>query len=234
MRSMTDQARSPLHRSSFGILSATAAAALAFTACAPEEELPTDDDQAQTENQTEEQTEEQTEASPSPDAEENDDAADDETPDDDAADGVEETDDDDADAGTEGEEHVVYQAIQAALEEYPDGVITKFEDESDDDGYVELSVYDGTTEWELEVDAESFEITKTEDDGIDGDDEQKAQAVEIDIAEALQTAEQESGGQPHEGELDTEDGVVVWELEMDNDVEVYVDVATGDVVKVDN
>ena len=116
------------------------------------------------------------------------------------------------------------------LEEYPGGVITEFEDEG---GYIEVFVYDGSTEWELEVDSETFEIIDTEDDGIDSDDEAEAQAVEIDIAEALQTAEAESGGEPKDAELDTEDGTVVWEFEMTNDVEVYVDVSNGEVVKVD-
>jgi uncharacterized membrane protein YkoI len=203
MSPMTYEAHSPLSRSTFGVLSVTSAAALALSACAPEEDFPADDDAGQTEE------------SPSPDSEENDDAQD-----------AEDTDDTDDD-------HPVYQAIEAVLDEYPGGVITEFEETSDDDGHVEVRVYDGTTEWELEVDSESFEITNTEDDGIDGDDEEKAQGVEIDITEALQTAEEESGGQPHKGELDTEDGTVVWEFEMGNDVDVYVDVATGDVVKVD-
>lgn len=55
----------------------------------------------------------------------------------------------------------------------------------------------------------------------------------IEISEALETAEDESDGEPQDGELDTEDDTVVWEFEMTNDVEVYVDVTNGDVVKVD-
>lgn len=130
-------------------------------------------------------------------------------------------------------QHPVYEAIDSVLSEYPDGVITEFEDNSGDDGYVEIYVYDGQTEWEVEVNSESFEIVKTEDEGIDDDDRDKAEAVSIELTEALQTAEEESGGQPHEGELDTEDGSVVWELEMDNDVELYVDVTTGEVLEID-
>ena len=167
------------------------------------------------------------------DAQETDDAAEDTETQDAETEGAEEEPTEDAGADAAGD-HPVYQAIETVLNEYPDGVITEFEDNTDDGGYVEVFVYDGSTEWELEVDSETFDIIDTEDDGIDADDEEEAQAVEIDIADALQTAEEESGGQPHEGELDTEDGTVVWEFEMDNDVEVYVDVATGDVVKVDD
>ncbi|WP_158583068.1 PepSY domain-containing protein [Nesterenkonia natronophila] len=203
---MTNESHSPLSRSTFSVLSATAAAALALSACAPEEDFPEDEDAAQTEE------------SPSPNSEENDDVQDEDATD---------------DAGATDDDHSTYRAIQTTLDEYPDGIITEFEDSSHDGGHVKVHVYDGSTEWDLKVDSESFEIVHTEDHGIHHDDEEKAQGVEIDIAEALETAEEESGGQPHEGELDTEDGIVVWDFEMDNDVEVYVDVATGEVVKVD-
>ncbi|WP_191089997.1 PepSY domain-containing protein [Nesterenkonia ebinurensis] len=218
--------RSPLRRSTFGILSVTAAAALALAACAPDEELPNDGEEI-TPGQEED----------SPEAEQTDDAADEtaEEPAEDTTDdqtAEDEPTEEDAEQPEAGGDHQVYQAIETVLAEYPDGVITEFEDNTAEDGYVEVFVYDGTTEWELEVDSETFDIIDTEDDGIDDDDEQMAQAVEIEIAEALQTAEAESGGEPKDGELDTEDGTVVWEFEMTNDVEVYVDVATGEVVRV--
>lgn len=202
----------------------TAAAALALSACAPEDDSPTTEDTAQVEDSPAPETEETTTETDETDSPEDTD---------DAAEETEDADAEDTGADTAGE-HPVYQAIDAALAEYPDGVVTEFEDNTDEDGYVEVFIYDGSTEWELEVDSETFEIIDTEDDGIDADDEQEAQAVEIDIAEALRTAEEESGGSPKDGELDTESGAVVWEFEMDNDVEVYVDAATGEVVRVDN
>lgn len=236
MSFMTSNARSPLHRSTFGFLSVTAAAALALSACAPEEDLPAEEDTNQTEESPAAEAEEtDTAEDTEQDTQETDDAA----ADDEAAAEDTETEDDaedatEDDAAEASGDHPVYQAIETVLAEYSDGVITEFEDNTDEDGYVEVFVYDGTTEWEHEVDSETFEIIDTEDDGIDADDEEEAQAVEIDISEALQTAETESGGAPEDGELDTEDGTVVWEFEMDNDVEVYVDVATGEVVRVDN
>lgn len=201
--------RSPLHRSALGVLSVTAAAALALAACAPDEDMP---------EGGEDITPGQNEDSPEPEFEDTeDDAAEPE---------------DDTDTPETGGDHPVYQAIETVLAEYPDGVITEFEDNTGEDGYVEVFVYDGSTEWELEVDSQTFEIIDTEDDGIDADDEEKAQAVQTDITEALQTAESESDGEPKDGELDTEDGTVVWEFEMANGVEVYVDVTTGEVIKI--
>ena len=148
--------------------------------------------------------------------------------------------DDTEEAGPDEEEEVsdadrpdepLYDAVDAVLAEYPDGVITELDT---DDSYYEIYVYDGETEWELEVDRESFEIIDTEDDGIDSDDQEKAEAVEIDFVEALVAAADEGGAMADEAELDTEDGTVVWEIALTNDVEVYVDVASGEVVKVDS
>ena len=202
---MADLSSNPL-----GILSVTAAAALALAACAPNDTEQTTDDGAA-----------EVQGSPTPE-ESPTDAATENTATDEAT--------DDAAAGATGD-HPVYQAIDAALAEYPDGVVTEFEDNTDDDGYVEVFVYDGKTEWELEIDSQSFEIIHSEDDGIDGDDRDEAEAVEIEIAEAIQTAESEGGAEPYQGELNTEDGTVVWEIELTNGAEIYVDVATGDVVR---
>lgn len=208
---MADLSSNPL-----GILSVTAAAALALAACAPNDtEQTTDDGAAEVQDSPTPEESPTAEESPT-------DAATEDTATDEAT--------DDAATGATGD-HPVYQAIDAALAEYPDGVVTEFEDNTDDDGYVEVFVYDGQTEWELEIDSQSFEIIDSEDDGIDGDDRDEAEAVEIEIAEAIQTAESEGGAEPYQGELDTEDGTVVWEIELTNGTEIYVDVATGDVVR---
>ncbi len=138
---------------------------------------------------------------------------------------------DSAAEGADRPEEPLYDAVGAVLEEYPEGVITELDT---DDSYYEIFVYDGETEWELEVDRESFEIIDTEDDGIDDDDREKAEAVEIDIIEALTTAAEEGGAEVEQAELDTEDGAVVWEIELTNGSEVYVNVSSGEVVKVDS
>lgn len=229
-------------RTSRVALSLAAVAALGLSACAPDDGEDTTEDAGQAE-EMEQQTEQ---ATPTEDATAEDGAAaeteeataEEETPTEDATD--EDTATDEATAtdegtaeGGSGGDHPVYQAVEAALAEYDGGVITHFEDNTDDDGYVEVDVYDGETEWELEIDSESFEIIDTEEDGIDGDDREEAEAVEIEISEAIQSAESEGGAEPDEGELDTEDGTVVWQIELDNDTEVDIDVTNGEVVNVD-
>ena len=195
----------------FALLSAAAAGTLALTACGPDD---TDDGSEP--------------GSPVTVGTENDSQTDDQ--DDDAQQDAPEQD---AAEGEDGEspDEPLFQAIDAALAEHPDGVVTELDT---DDDYSEIFVYDGQTEWELEVDRESFEVIDTEDDGIDSDDQEKAEAVEIDIVEALTTASEEGGAEVEQAELDTEDGTVVWEIELSNDVEVYVDVVTGEVVKTDS
>lgn len=195
----------------FALLSAAAAGTLALTACGPDD---TDDGSEP--------------GSPVTVGTENDSQTDDQ--DDDAQQDAPEQD---ATEGEDGEspDEPLFQAIDAALAEHPDGVVTELDT---DDDYYEIFVYDGQTEWELEVDRESFELIDTEDDGIDSDDQEKAEAVEIDIVEALTTASEEGGAEVEQAELDTEDGTVVWEIELSNDVEVYVDVVTGEVVKTDS
>lgn len=218
------------------LLSVAAVAVLGLSACAPDDAEDTTEDAGQAEEIQDEGTDEQNSEEQSPEetsdvstADESTDAASDAGTEDETAAADETTE---ADSGSGGD-HPVYQAIEAALAEYEGGVITEFEDNTNDDGYVEVYVYDGDTEWELDIDSASFEIINTEDNGIDDDDRQEAEAVEIEISEAVQTAESEGGAEPTDGELDTEDGTVVWQIELSNDTEVYVDVTNGDVVKVD-
>lgn len=195
---MNKKAYSPVQRSTFSILSVTAAAVLALAACSP------DDGSDQI---TSEQDDTQVEDTPSPETE------DETTPDVDVED--EATGD-----------HPVYQALEAAMAEYPDGVVTDFDHEN---SYIEVTVIDGETEWDLDIDADGT-ISNTQEEPADADDIAEAEAVEVDIVEALQTAESETGAAPRDGSLDTEAGSIVWEFEMDNGTDVYIDVATGEVV----
>ena len=230
--------KAPKHRNHLTLLSVAAVAALGLSACAPDDaQDTTTEDGGQAEEVEQQDTGEESPDNLGDSAEEETDgpAAEDDATEADATTDEETAAEDEAtdpDAESSGE-HPVYQAVEAALAEYDGGVITEFEDNTNDDGYVEVFVYDGETEWELEVDSESFEIIDTEDDGIDADDREEAEAVEIEISEAIQTAESEGGAEPTDGELDTEDGTVVWQIELTNDMEVYVDVTNGDVVKVD-
>lgn len=190
-------------------LSVTAVAALALSACGPDDELNGEDapeDVTVDPDDEQDQSDEQ----------------------EDSQDGAEAQD---AQDGASSEDEALYEAVAAVLEEYPDGVFTEFDDEGD---YYEFFIYDGETEWELEVDAESFEIIDVEDDGIDDDDRQEAEAVEVEFEDALRTAAEEGDAVPTDAELDTEDGAVIYEIELANDTEVYLDVASGEVVSTGN
>lgn len=205
------------------LLSVAAAGVLALSACGPDDALDTEGS-GEPDSPVTVGTEDQEETA---------ETGQDESP---AQDGGEPGAEDSAaeDSAAEGADRLeepLYDAVGAVLEEYPDGVITELDT---DDSYYEIFVYDGETEWELEVDRESFEIIDTEDDGIDDDDREKAEAVEIDIIEALTTAAEEGGAEVEQAELDTEDGAVVWEIELTNGSEVYVNVSSGEVVKVDS
>lgn len=217
---------------SSALLSVAAVSALALTSCASDE-LGTEDDDAQptatvTETVEAEPTEESTddasdaaeptgEPTDTDDATETDDAATDEPTSDDSA-----TDD-----STASDEDAIYQAVDAVEQEYPDAVVLDLDTES---SYYEFTIFEGGSEWDLEVDRESFEISNTEEDDIDSDDQRNAEAVEIEFADALRTAAEEADGIPEQAELDDENGTVTWEIELDNGSEVHVDVASGEVV----
>lgn len=217
---------------SSALLSVAAVSALALTSCASDE-LGTEDDDGQptatvTETVEAEPTEESTEdasetAEPTgeptdtADATETDDAATDEPSSDDSA-----TDDSAA-----SDEDAIYQAVDAVEQEYPDAVVLDLDTES---SYYEFTIFDSGSEWELDVDRESFEISNTEEDDVDSDDQRNAEAVEIEFADALRTAAEEADGTPEQAELDDENGTVTWEIELDNGSEVHVDVASGEVV----
>lgn len=124
-----------------------------------------------------------------------------------------------------------YGAVDTVMSEYPDAVVGEF----DTDGFsYDFTIYDGEVEWELEVDRDSLEIIDTEQDDVDSDDQRKAESVEIEFSEALRTAAEEGDGIAAEADLDDDNGAVVWEINLDNGTEVYVDVATGEVVNVDS
>lgn len=219
---MTTQMNSALKGPKTALLSVAAVGVLALSACGPDDALDTDGNGEPDSPVTvgTENDDSQEEASAE--------GADGETSE---TDDTEEADPEEGASDTDRPDEPLYDAVDAVLAEYPEGVITELDT---DDSYYEIFVYDGETEWELEVDRESFEIIDTEDDGIDSDDQEKAEAVEIDFVEALVTAADEGGAIADEAELDTEDGTVVWEIVLTNDVEVYVDVVTGEVVKVDS
>lgn len=200
---------------SSALVSVAAISALALSACASEDMDDDDDDAQPTATVTE-----TVEATPSEEPTEESTASDDATPTEDATGSTE--------AGGDEE---IYQAVDAVTEEYPDATVLDMDTEG---SYYEFTIYEGDSEWELDLDRETMEITNTQQDDIDSDDQRNAEAVEIEFADALRTASEEGDGTPEQADLDDENGAVTWEIELNSGTEVYVDVATGEVVSGNN
>lgn len=110
-------------------------------------------------------------------------------------------------------------------------------DDQDDDGSWEVQVRIGDAAQEVQIGADG-EFLGTEDDDLDADDRDALDAATLTLAEAIETAVAEVGGQLDDAELETEDGTYVWKVSLDGtddgeDVDVHVDTASGEVVKVD-
>lgn len=135
-----------------------------------------------------------------------------------------------------GQGHALFDGLHAVESQYPGGIV--FEVEAEDNTH-EFKVYDGNSIYEVITDNHSLEILSSEyDDTPDSDERAKLEAIDISFAEALQIAAQNSGSSDlimaDEAQLDSEDGVVVWEVELTNGREVYIDVTSGNVVKIDD
>ncbi len=199
------------------LLSVAAISALALSACASED-MDSEEDEAQPTATVTETVEAESSETPEGDSTEE------------ASTDAEPTEEPSESSDAEGDDGI-YQAVEAVMEEYPDAVILDMDTEGN---AYEFTIFEAGSEWELDVDRETFEISNTQEDDIDTDDQANAEAVEIDFAEALRTAAEEGGGAPEQADLDQENGAVTWEIELDNGSEVHVDVASGDVDRVDN
>lgn len=199
------------------LLSIAAISALALSACASED-MDSEEDDAQPTATVTETVEAESPETPESDSTEE------------ASTDAEPTEEPSGSSETEAEDGI-YRAADAVMAEYPDAVIMDMDTEGNS---YEFTLFEAGSEWELDVDRESFEISNTQEDNIDGDDQANAEAVEIDFVDALRTAADEGGGAPEQADLGQENGAVTWEIELDNGSEVHVDVASGDVDRVDN
>lgn len=124
-------------------------------------------------------------------------------------------------------------AAVAAAEEEAGG--TAFEIDSDD-GVWEVHVAVGDDEIEVRVDSTGQEVLSTErEGGLDSDDREGLEAAQVSLTEAVVIAINESGasGQLDDVDLTREDGRHAWDVNFD-DLEVYVDVTDGSIIKIDD
>lgn len=128
----------------------------------------------------------------------------------------------------------VQGALERALEARAGGTVVKVD--RDDDGHERYDVdlvLDGVVH-ELTFDA-AGSLTQEKTDH-DAEDINRAQSAQVSAADALSTAAAGRGGQvATDVSLDTEKGILVWEVEFDDATgsdagTVYVDAATGELV----
>ena len=93
-----------------------------------------------------------------------------------------------------------------------------------------VTVVEGSEEQEVRVSEDlSTEVTETEQDDQDVD----PASVEVSMADAIEAASADQDGMVTEVSLDDEDGLAVWQVEFDDEIDVDVDASSGDVIGVD-
>lgn len=135
---------------------------------------------------------------------------------------------------TDGQTAQAIAAINLAEQEVG-GVAYELDDEDDQSGWkVDVNV-DGR-DYEVLVNWEGTEVIRSSADGtVDSDDIGKLQVVTLTIQEGIEAAFGEVPGHVVAVDLETENGVVVWEVEFDdNDRDVYVNAQDGSIVKIDD
>ncbi|GEO91998.1 PepSY domain-containing protein [Kocuria flava] len=128
-------------------------------------------------------------------------------------------------------------AVVAAEEAVTGGQAFEIDRKDSGEGWeVTLAVED--REQEVEVSADGEQVTPQEtDDELDPADRDNLAAVQVPLEDAVRTALDEVDGTLDSAELDTEDGVVVWEVDVDESdgtsVDVHINAENGSVLKVD-
>lgn len=127
----------------------------------------------------------------------------------------------------------VYAAIGLAEAE-AGGTAFEVDREDDHGGGWEVSVAVGEEEVDVHVDLAGTEVLGTDrDDDLDPDERAALAAAGITLADAIRTALAEVDGVLEDVDLDAEDGTPVWEVSIEHDAEVHVEVATGEVRRVE-
>lgn len=133
---------------------------------------------------------------------------------------------------------ITQQALDAIAlaESHAGGTAYELDDEDDESAWKIDVAVDGRSV-EVEVNWAGTEVLSTEnDDELDADDREDLTQVSYSMSNAIVTAAAEVSGHVVSVDLSSDDGVIAWEVEFENgndDVEVYVDAATGDVLRVE-
>lgn len=158
--------------------------------------------------------------------------------------GVEQTDDttqDSADtsSGDVSDINAVALAAIATAQAETGGVAYEIDDEDDNREWeVEVRVGDRSVEVNVSFDGGTV-LSTDDDDDLDSDDRAALDAATITLEQAIETALAEVNGTLDDVELDSDDGRHYWEVTIDDsdrgdDVEVKVDVTTGEIIEIDS
>lgn len=112
-----------------------------------------------------------------------------------------------------------------------------FEVDDGDGGIWEVHVAVGDDEIEVDVDGTGTEVLSSEREGsLDRDDRAGLDAAQITLVEAIELAIGHYGGTAPLDDVDLSEeggGVFAWEVAFTDDVEIYVDVTDGRIIRVD-
>ncbi|GGH43307.1 PepSY domain-containing protein [Microbacterium album] len=111
-----------------------------------------------------------------------------------------------------------------------------FEVDDGDGGIWEVHVAVGGDDIEVHVDPTGQEVLRSDREAdLDSDDAAGLEAASIDLTEAIRIAIAEYGGTAplDDAGIDRDRGGFAWEVAFQDDVEVYVDVTDGSVIRVE-
>ncbi|MFI7583815.1 PepSY domain-containing protein [Kocuria sp. M1N1S27] len=101
----------------------------------------------------------------------------------------------------------------------------------------EIAVAAGELQYDVYVSRDGTEVFSQEEDDLDSDDRLALDRARVPLEDALRTALSATNGTLEDAELETEDGVLVWEIGVDepggNSADVFVNAENGSVLKID-
>lgn len=140
-------------------------------------------------------------------------------------------------ASSEDQAVALVSAVETA-ESVPGEDGTAFEvDLEDSPASWEIAVAAGDRQYDVYVSRDGTEVISQEEDDLDSDDREALDRARVPLEDALRTALSTTNGTLEDAELDTEDGVLVWEVGVDepngNSADVFVNAEDGSVLKID-
>ena len=148
-------------------------------------------------------------------------------------------------AQTEGQkEFITFDEVSEKALAIANGTITDIELDTDDRRpHYEVDVYHDSYEYDIKFDAVTGEVLEQKRDRDDDDDFDDRSANSSNAAdnlissdEAVKAALAEASGNVEKVELDSDDGITYYEVEIENgrtDSEVYVNAVDGSILKVE-